>query len=259
MLGLTTLTVSGDSEVELRISAATNRFALLQPITVNAVLSNATSRPLQLSRVGIILDYGVIVKRAGEPVPQTEFARWQERQSQKLGGFVYHLAPGQSETYTIPVNQLFDMTLPDTYTVAFSKRVTVREGTKSEIRVVKSNEIQILVQWSDRLSSELREAVFQARKTLLIISLAVDAFKADCGVYPSPETGVQSLVKNPGIDNWNGPYLKLDPQGILKDPWGSSYRYRLIADGYRVDSAGPDRTFDTEDDVTRDPPRDRSM
>lgn len=33
------------------------------------------------------------------------------------------------------------------------------------------------------------------------------------------------------------------------DPWGGSYRFECPSDDVRVSSAGPDRTFDTKDDI----------
>jgi hypothetical protein len=33
------------------------------------------------------------------------------------------------------------------------------------------------------------------------------------------------------------------------DPWGMRYRYEQLDDGCRISSAGPDRTFDTGDDI----------
>lgn len=37
--------------------------------------------------------------------------------------------------------------------------------------------------------------------------------------------------------------------GIAYDPWGTQYRGKLIGERVRVISAGPDKAWDTEDDV----------
>lgn len=35
--------------------------------------------------------------------------------------------------------------------------------------------------------------------------------------------GLDALVLNPNIANWNGPHLK---NAVPKDPWGNLYKYR---------------------------------
>lgn len=37
--------------------------------------------------------------------------------------------------------------------------------------------------------------------------------------------------------------------GTSMDPWGTAFRFVCTRSGLRVDSAGPDRTFDTGDDI----------
>lgn len=49
---------------------------------------------------------------------------------------------------------------------------------------------------------------------------ALDMYKLDMGNYP---TNLEALVKSPGGNNWNGPYLKKNT--IPKDPWGNDYQY----------------------------------
>ena len=56
------------------------------------------------------------------------------------------------------------------------------------------------------------------------ISAAVDHFQLDVGRYPTPEEGLDALVKQPpAAPNWNGPYLK--KSSALQDPWGQKYVY----------------------------------
>lgn len=54
------------------------------------------------------------------------------------------------------------------------------------------------------------------------IEQAVDLFKLDVGRYPNSGEGLGSLVTNPGVRGWNGPYLR---SGVPDDPWGNPYRY----------------------------------
>ena len=56
------------------------------------------------------------------------------------------------------------------------------------------------------------------------ISASLDHFQLDVGRYPTPEEGLDALVKSPpNAPNWNGPYLK-KATGLI-DPWGQKYFY----------------------------------
>lgn len=52
---------------------------------------------------------------------------------------------------------------------------------------------------------------------------ALDSFRLDTGRYPTTSEGLQALVVNPGIDGWDGPYLK---KGVPNDPWRRPYQYQ---------------------------------
>lgn len=78
------------------------------------------------------------------------------------------------------------------------------------------------------------------------IKMAVDQYKLDCGAYPAPAAGLRSLVANPRVARWNGPYLKRLPT----DPWGQDFRYSLDDGKPEIRSAGPDMKFGTPDDFT---------
>ena len=58
------------------------------------------------------------------------------------------------------------------------------------------------------------------------ISASLDHFQLDVGRYPTPEEGLDALVKAPpNAPNWNGPYLK-KASGLV-DPWGAKYVYLI--------------------------------
>jgi hypothetical protein len=61
------------------------------------------------------------------------------------------------------------------------------------------------------------------------------------------------LVTNSGIQGWKGPYLSGTnaPAGLFLDAWGTPLRYVMHEGAPTVISAGPDRTFDTKDDLIR--------
>ena len=77
--------------------------------------------------------------------------------------------------------------------------------------------------------------------------MALETFKMDNGRYPTEKEGLASLITNPAIPSWNGPYIR--PTQIPADPWGTPYRYILTNGVPLVISAGPDMRFGTKDDI----------
>jgi general secretion pathway protein G len=72
-------------------------------------------------------------------------------------------------------------------------------------------------------------------------SSALDLFNLDAGRYPSAAEGLAALVsRTPGIEAWNGPYLK--GGNVPKDPWNHPYVYRAPGEhgAYDVVSYGSD-------------------
>jgi general secretion pathway protein G len=73
------------------------------------------------------------------------------------------------------------------------------------------------------------------------LSSALDLFKLDAGRYPTTQEGLSALeTQPPGVDNWNGPYIK--KTSTLDDPWGHPYNYRSPGQHGDFDlySYGPD-------------------
>lgn len=66
---------------------------------------------------------------------------------------------------------------------------------------------------------------------------ALDMYKLDMGNYPA---SLEALVKSPGDNRWNGPYLKKNT--IPKDPWGNEYQYSFPGNNgdYDLASLGAD-------------------
>lgn len=57
------------------------------------------------------------------------------------------------------------------------------------------------------------------------LGAGLDLYHLEVGNYPTTEQGLEALVAEPpGVDGWNGPYLK-KPR-IPLDPWGNPYQYR---------------------------------
>ena len=66
-----------------------------------------------------------------------------------------------------------------------------------------------------------------ARSQIEQLMTALKTYRIDVGSFPAEEQGLQALRTDPGVRNWNGPYVERD---IPVDPWGHPYRY-TIANG----------------------------
>ena len=65
-----------------------------------------------------------------------------------------------------------------------------------------------------------------ARVQINEIESALDLYRLDLGRYPSQSEGLQALVdKPPGLERWQGPYLK--QKNLPLDPWHHAYHYRI--------------------------------
>jgi general secretion pathway protein G len=62
-----------------------------------------------------------------------------------------------------------------------------------------------------------------AKAQIELIGQALDQFRLDVGRYPTTQEGLNSLMVNPGVENWEGPYLK---KALPPDPWGKPYNYQ---------------------------------
>ena len=74
-----------------------------------------------------------------------------------------------------------------------------------------------------RIFGKVEKAKYSAAKTEIeMLGQGLDLFRLDVGRYPSTEEGLQSLRENPGIDHWDGPYLK---KPVPADPWKRPFHY----------------------------------
>lgn len=62
-----------------------------------------------------------------------------------------------------------------------------------------------------------------AKAQIELIGQALDHYRLDTGYYPTTEQGLNALITNPGVEKWQGPYLK---KGLPLDPWGKPYIYQ---------------------------------
>ena len=63
---------------------------------------------------------------------------------------------------------------------------------------------------------------------------AIRLYQLDCGGLPP---ALKSLIVNPGIIGWKGPYITEGKS--LKDPWGSPYLYQNRENRYLLFCSGP--------------------
>lgn len=61
-----------------------------------------------------------------------------------------------------------------------------------------------------------------AKAQIELLGQALDQYRLDVGRYPTTQETLTSLVSSPGIDGWDGPYLK---KALPADPWGRPYVY----------------------------------
>ncbi len=66
-------------------------------------------------------------------------------------------------------------------------------------------------------SSKTKTAALQIED----LGATLDLYRLEIGNYPD---SLEALVKDPGVANWNGPYLRKSQ--VPKDPWGNDYQYR---------------------------------
>lgn len=75
-----------------------------------------------------------------------------------------------------------------------------------------------------RFFGKVEKATQSAAKTEIeMLGQALDLFKLDTGRYPTTAEGLNALMANPGIPNWDGPYLK---KALPADPWKRPYNYQ---------------------------------
>lgn len=91
------------------------------------------------------------------------------------------------------------------------------------------------------LAREKKGRQAAARTQVELLGQALDQFRLDTGRYPNTSEGLNALMTNPGVDKWDGPYLK---KAVPNDPWGKPYIYQSPGSHgeYDLSSNGADGT-----------------
>jgi general secretion pathway protein G len=78
-----------------------------------------------------------------------------------------------------------------------------------------------------------------AKAQIELFGQALDQFRLDTGSYPTTDQGLNALMAAPGVEGWDGPYLK---KAIPVDPWGKPYNYKSPGEhgDYDLSSYGKD-------------------
>lgn len=62
-----------------------------------------------------------------------------------------------------------------------------------------------------------------AKAQIELLGQGLDHFRLDVGRHPTTQEGLNILMVNPGLENWDGPYLKKE---MPVDPWGRPFQYQ---------------------------------
>lgn len=62
-----------------------------------------------------------------------------------------------------------------------------------------------------------------AKAQIELLGQGLDHYHLDVGRYPTTQEGLNALMANPGIEKWNGPYLKKE---VPTDPWSKAFIYQ---------------------------------
>ncbi|WP_394766700.1 type II secretion system protein GspG [uncultured Paludibaculum sp.] len=99
--------------------------------------------------------------------------------------------------------------------------MAVRRSRVSAVVVLGIAGIVACWHWMRGPDCQLRVPADQAQKNSILVAL--EAFRLDTGRYPTTEEGLISLLYDPSVERWRGPYLPANSAAFLH---GFSYSSR---------------------------------
>jgi general secretion pathway protein G len=87
-----------------------------------------------------------------------------------------------------------------------------------------------------------------AEAQIQLFGQALDMMRLDIGRYPTTSEGLEALINDPGIEGWEGPYLKKNI--VPQDPWKRDYVYQSPGSNgdYDLSSYGLDGNVGGDDE-----------
>ena len=67
-----------------------------------------------------------------------------------------------------------------------------------------------------------RSKITTAKTQIALLGQALDQFRLDTGRYPTSQEGLEALRTSPGVEGYDGPYLR---KPVPNDPWNRPYVY----------------------------------
>ncbi len=85
--------------------------------------------------------------------------------------------------------------------------------------------LAVIATWAvPQYYKQVRKAKQQTAKTQIeMLMTGMQAYRMDVGDFPSQSQGIEALMTDPGLEEWDGPYLT---KAIPKDPWKNDYHYQ---------------------------------
>ena len=100
---------------------------------------------------------------------------------------------------------------------------------------------------TSRKFAETHAKPLGTKARIISLNMAIDMYKMDTAIYPDQGLGLESLINDFGVKDWNGPYL--EQSTLPTDHWGNPFEYKLIRNIPIVISSGADGKFGTYDDI----------
>lgn len=95
-------------------------------------------------------------------------------------------------------------------------------GGMAEMHAMQMEEAAKLV----RETGFMQKASKKSDEDFKVFAAALRQYYLDTGAFPAKEQGgLKALLKDPGVEGWNGPYV--DPGSNFMDPYGKPYFYHV--------------------------------